>query len=218
MSGLLRNLGARALGTAPRLRSRASLPYEAAPSLREEAPASPALPAARAEEPSRPGADLVPVAELEGASARTVSAGREADARFEAQPPHPDDAPHPAQRVLPARAPRAEPPRASFPAALRAHGREHADERGSRAPALPMTLEPLLPTRPVAPTWHQPADVAPARPSADPLVDETTEVHVSIGRIEVTAVHEAPPRKRAAARAKTPMSLDEYLSRRERCS
>lgn len=45
-------------------------------------------------------------------------------------------------------------------------------------------------------------------------VEETTEVHVSIGRIEVTAVHEAAPPRRSAPRATKPMSLEEYLARR----
>lgn len=44
--------------------------------------------------------------------------------------------------------------------------------------------------------------------------DEITEVHVSIGRIEVTAVHESPPPKRQAPTSAKPLSLDEYLARR----
>lgn len=48
-----------------------------------------------------------------------------------------------------------------------------------------------------------------------PAVEETTEVHVSIGRIEVTAVHEAPPPKREPGRSRTARSLDEYLAGRE---
>ncbi|BBJ23436.1 hypothetical protein [Candidatus Nitrotoga sp. AM1P] len=47
-------------------------------------------------------------------------------------------------------------------------------------------------------------------------VDEITEVHVSIGRIEVTAVHESPAPKRQAPAAAKPLSLDEYLARRGR--
>jgi hypothetical protein len=52
--------------------------------------------------------------------------------------------------------------------------------------------------------------------SFDPRVprEETTEVHVSIGRIEVTAVHETPPPRLPPPRAAKPMSLDEYLARR----
>jgi hypothetical protein len=45
-------------------------------------------------------------------------------------------------------------------------------------------------------------------------VEETTEVHVSIGRIEVTAVHEAPSPKRQAPTAAKTMTLEEYLARR----
>ena len=47
-------------------------------------------------------------------------------------------------------------------------------------------------------------------------VEETTEVHVNIGRIEVTAVHEAAPPKRQSAAAAKPMTLDEYLARRQK--
>jgi hypothetical protein len=46
--------------------------------------------------------------------------------------------------------------------------------------------------------------------------DETTEVHLHIGRIDVTALHEAPPPRRKAAQARAPRSLDDYLSRRSR--
>ncbi len=44
---------------------------------------------------------------------------------------------------------------------------------------------------------------------------EPTEVHVRIGRIEITAVQDAPPPKRQAAKANKPMTLDEYLARRQ---
>jgi len=46
--------------------------------------------------------------------------------------------------------------------------------------------------------------------------DEPTEVHVSIGRIEVTAVMTPPPPKRQPAAAKKGMSLDEYLAKRNK--
>ncbi|CAH1388050.1 hypothetical protein [Candidatus Nitrotoga sp. M5] len=47
-------------------------------------------------------------------------------------------------------------------------------------------------------------------------VEDVTEVHVSIGRIEVTAVHESQPQKRQAPTQAKPLSLDEYLARRGR--
>jgi len=42
------------------------------------------------------------------------------------------------------------------------------------------------------------------------------EIHVHIGRIEVTAVSEAPKPKARAARGQAPMSLDDYLAKRQR--
>lgn len=45
---------------------------------------------------------------------------------------------------------------------------------------------------------------------------EPTEVHVSIGRIEVTALQAPTPTQRAPASARKPMSLDEYLAKRGR--
>jgi hypothetical protein len=55
--------------------------------------------------------------------------------------------------------------------------------------------------------WPQPAPGA---------ADEATEVHIHIGRIDVTAVHEAPPPRRKPASTQAPMSLDSYLARRSR--
>jgi hypothetical protein len=45
---------------------------------------------------------------------------------------------------------------------------------------------------------------------------DATEVHVSIGRIEVTAVHEASPPPRRAVPVKKSMPLNEYLAQRHR--
>lgn len=43
---------------------------------------------------------------------------------------------------------------------------------------------------------------------------ETNEVHVTIGRIEITAVHAPQPAKSPPSPAKKPVSLDEYLAKR----
>jgi hypothetical protein len=51
-------------------------------------------------------------------------------------------------------------------------------------------------------------------PSASRMVEETAEVHVSIGRIEVTALQGAPAPKKAPRNNRAPLSLDDYLSRR----
>lgn len=78
-------------------------------------------------------------------------------------------------------------------------------------------IEPLLP--PVSPERGHPlphtgANFASQMCAAAGVVEETTEVHVSIGRIEVTAVHEPAPAKPAAPRRNAPMSLDDYLAKR----
>jgi hypothetical protein len=59
----------------------------------------------------------------------------------------------------------------------------------------------------------------PGREEAGPVARGSTaaapdEVHVHIGRIEVTAVREAPPMTRRRPRGKAPMTLDEYLAKR----
>ncbi len=97
---------------------------------------------------------------------------------------------------------------------------------------------PLVPDRPVVPVAIGPAELLlpplpiPSgagglferqRPGAGfgradhraGAIEETTEVHVSIGRIEVTAVHEPPAQKRPAPRRPAPMSLDEYVATRQ---
>jgi len=80
--------------------------------------------------------------------------------------------------------------------------------------------EPLLPLNPSAPALRSVGiPIAPTltrQDRAGALIEETTEVHVSIGRIEVSAVHEAPaPRRRPEPQANKPMSLDDYLARRQ---
>lgn len=61
---------------------------------------------------------------------------------------------------------------------------------------------------------------APARgrlmQNREPSEPDTTEVHVHIGRIEVTALQEAPAKQPKTTRQqRQPMSLDEYLTRRK---
>jgi hypothetical protein len=60
---------------------------------------------------------------------------------------------------------------------------------------------------------HSPASAA--RQGAAAAGDDRTEVHIHIGRIDVTALPDAPLR-RAPAAAAAPMSLDAYLARRSR--
>lgn len=64
------------------------------------------------------------------------------------------------------------------------------------------------PPRPAAPATLRPP-AHPQAPAAEP------EIHVHIGRVEVTAVHRpAEPPKRSPSSRPQPMSLDEYLARR----
>jgi hypothetical protein len=85
---------------------------------------------------------------------------------------------------------------------------------------------PLLPPAPhlAADTIGEPAARLPvperrqiAWPLATPAsaVDEATEVHIHIGRIDVTAVHEAP-KVRAKPAKSTAVSLDAYLAARSK--
>jgi len=87
----------------------------------------------------------------------------------------------------------------------------------------PAGWKPLLPEQPVAPIpasparWPAPGEPAPSAEGRDRPVTEVTEVHVSIGRIEVTAPRGPAPKPGPRPSDEgTPMSLDEYLTRRER--
>jgi hypothetical protein len=99
-------------------------------------------------------------------------------------------------------------------------GHEHTP-RVARVPPDPNLLMPPAadrsafepPMRSAMGATPQPAPWAQA--GAD-VADEATEVHIHIGRIDVTAVHEAPPPRRRAAPSPAPMSLDTYLARRSR--
>lgn len=97
--------------------------------------------------------------------------------------------------------------------------------RPVRAAAEPSPA-PLLP----ADTPASPARTAERRPTATaapaarakvPAADGAAapaEVHIHIGRIEVTAMPEAPAPKRARKAGSAPLSLDDYLARRQRRS
>ena len=84
-------------------------------------------------------------------------------------------------------------------------------------PAAIVRVEPLLPRGQSAREQFRATASASmnnlGRTSAG-MVEETTEVHVSIGRIEVTAVHEPAPLKPAVSRRNAPLSLDDYLAKR----
>jgi hypothetical protein len=74
-------------------------------------------------------------------------------------------------------------------------------------------IEPLLPR--VREAGRPASSVDHRGRTGSGMVEETTEVHVNIGRIEVTAIHEPAPSQPAAPRRNPPMSLDDYLARRQ---
>jgi hypothetical protein len=85
----------------------------------------------------------------------------------------------------------------------------------------PSLLIPLAVPHPAVP----PAITAPAITRRPGVTNSTThavaseepsEVHIHIGRIEVTAVHEAAPPRRPPVPRPSPMSLDAYLAKRGR--
>lgn len=82
-------------------------------------------------------------------------------------------------------------------------GRPQADQRPATAPRIAARL-----------VRDRPGDPRSVRPDAAPPAD----VHIHIGRVELTAITPAstPARREPAAAAKKPMSLDEYLRQRGR--
>lgn len=98
-------------------------------------------------------------------------------------------------------------------AAPQAHAPDPPATRSANARTLPDALLPpfrqgahsTLSSPAAASTQHTPA-----------ATESTTEVHVHIGRIEVTAMQPPATPRPAARTGRPPMSLDEYLARRER--
>lgn len=89
-----------------------------------------------------------------------------------------------------------------------------------REPASSVTaatrVQPLL--GPVVPPRTQSVSIDATHPRAQAhprRVEQTTEVHVSIGRIEVTALQQAPAPEKAARQGRAPLSLEDYLARRK---
>lgn len=97
----------------------------------------------------------------------------------------------------------------------------HLETRLARPPSPPFdpaaAPRALLPQTPGSPP-PRPAGPAALRPPihSQPTVAAEPDIHVHIGRVEVTAVHRPaePPRRSPPSRPQ-PMSLDEYLARRE---
>ena len=97
----------------------------------------------------------------------------------------------------------------------------HPSKHDARLPP-PRLVEQKTPGPPVAPKRldKAPDTVMASQPMRDreqnqPKAMSEPPVQVTIGRIEVTAVTQAPPAKRVAAPRKPAMSLDDYLTRRQ---
>lgn len=137
-----------------------------------------------------------------------------------AQPPRAADAPAPAPTALrpvttAMAAPERAPGFAAMPAPVLA---APSTQPTAAALAAPGTPAPLLPARPRNDAQPHHARTAPNHlfgpQRASPTAPQETEVHIHIGRIDVTALHEAPrPKARPRERAQ-PMSLDAYLAQR----
>ncbi len=78
------------------------------------------------------------------------------------------------------------------------------------APLVEATALPARDQAPASPRIETASRGNASRVSAH----EPSEVHVHIGRIEVTAVHEAPPAREKKRAARQPMSLEAYLAKR----
>ena len=100
------------------------------------------------------------------------------------------------------------------------------DDASARAERI-ATVSPRSPSMKHAPSpWHAPPDAfRPTSIRTNPQHDRRTqvadaqaapEVHIHIGRIELTAIAPSRPARRESAASRKPMSLDEYLQHRNR--
>lgn len=244
MSGLFQRLAAQAMGHGALVHSTARLPYAAAPTLliEGEARESPATgppppdsePIAARSVISTPsptptsgdvaGSPAPPSPLLPDAGRPAPRAQAEAEATPPRRLPVARSAPRMTPEPLVERARAQEP--AGTPESRSGRMRDEADAPLVSEPAptgwsappeidRPRVAPALLPLRPSPPRARGvAAPVSHTADARDRAGDETRDIHVSIGRIEVTAVHEAPAPKRRAVRASQPMTLEEYLGRR----
>ena len=243
MTGLLHRLAARANGAAWSVRSDARLPFateglETAPTLAAQAPQTEPLPLLQPAAPTsaRPAqAAAAPAA----VPSMPTPPSRLQQAPWQAPTPAPSAAP-PAQagplRSGPEPLANDAPPRPPATPAIRAQQEAAASIAKPLAPPAWPVAEPAStqsqPSRPPQqlrdPTPLLPVNTAtpPASPapyaraatwagSGPPTARENTEVHIHIGRIDVTAVHEAPKAKARARERAQPVSLHDYLATRK---
>lgn len=238
MSGLLQRLAARATGSAWALRSDARLPFASAPAMAEVQAMEP-IEAASAHRPAQAGqapaamsaqimvpfpeptpplarAQQMAAAEEPPATALRPTPRQLAAAHIDtsAQPPALGDRPrgsvatahrpvtgHAPEPLAQRPTPYADPAPLLPTASERGTAKARQTAAGTAQPGTPRTPHALQPLR---------------QPLATPATaSEPTEVHVHIGRIEVTAITQPQAQKRAARERSQPLSLDAYLARRK---
>lgn len=245
MSGLLHRLGARAIGHAWSVRSDAALPFaggrwaESAVEAAERPSTGVTLSPPVARRPDATAPEQAP-ASAAPRSTETAPSPRMASSPRWPQPLAPTPAPDAAVRPdpVPARSTLVGPvPRFETPPPESPHSGPTRDGAMGAAPALQVAsrsaTEPKLP----APLMRGPeADAAalttppPWRTAAAQSLEATqamaartppaaeSEVHIHIGRIEVTALQEAPRPKAKPREPAQPMSLETYLQQRRKAS
>jgi hypothetical protein len=102
----------------------------------------------------------------------------------------------------------------AVPGAAAEHANSSRGSDRSEQRALPARLLASVPFRSSRAFAEAPPRIRARDASA--AAAEPDEVHVHIGRIELMAVHEAPPARPQRTTARAPMSLEEYLAHRER--
>jgi hypothetical protein len=111
------------------------------------------------------------------------------------------------------------------PEQARQHTRPSLDTPAGSARHDALSSEPVAGTSTDAPLLPAPLLSPPAAASAQPKApvapvaagpgQPADEIHIHIGRIEVTAIQETAPSKRPARKGAAPLSLDDYLARRK---
>lgn len=245
MTGLLQRLAARATGSAWALRSDARLPFAAMPGLAEApgaetlAPPAPQDPVQTGKAARAMPQPVVPTTATVMPSPPPLPARAWPMAVETPSPAVSQDRPGPA--AAPTRNPfpempplrdRAPPDRSTAAAVVHS---QTAQAPMAQGVVLRDGPAPLLPANPVRRTGaarpsqgpaplagtppRAPHAFAPLRQSAlaqsGPAQSGPAEVHVHIGRVEVMAITQPPPARRAAREAAQPLSLNAYLARRK---
>lgn len=243
MTGLLHRLAARANGTAWSVRSDSRLPFateglETAPTLAAQPPQAEPMPQPQPAMPNAAGP-----AQVAGAPTAVpptpMLPSRLQQAPWPAPPNAPSAAPRPQAALRhgsldPLANDAPSPPQLPTPhatgtqpaAAMSLASPLAPAARSAQPPAFtPFTQQrdpaPLLPDHqgaapsamPASPATH--ARAATWAGSVPPAAREDTEVHIHIGRIDVTAVHEAPKARPRARERAQPVSLHDYLATRK---